>query len=203
MATWSEWCEPMSCSTGRGGKSRVSGGDDALISWFRTRALRPHRLSSASFYPQRIQRRWNSSKRAHRHWRRSKWNAQSGESTHSLRLPSRGRTGTNQMKSWTFAFYVPSVQILFLRHEVYFLSRAPRFSQGYPSGVIFMLVVWSHWQKKNSPDFVVKKKNSPEQVPTHGTWRAVLQWGIWCWGLCLPLNLIFDGRLFFLPKCHE
>ena len=54
------------------------------------------------------------------------------------------------------------------------------------------------------PEIVVKKKNSPEPVPTHGTWRAVLQCEIWSLDFCLPLNMIFDaGLFFFLPKCHE
>ena len=50
--------------------------------------------------------------------------------------------------------------------------------QGYPSGVIFALVLWSHLKKKNSPQTsgdCGQKKNSPKPVPTHGTWRAVLQ----------------------------
>ena len=54
------------------------------------------------------------------------------------------------------------------------------------------------------PEIVVKKKNSPEPVPTHGTWRTVLQCEISSLDVCLPLNMIFDaGLFFFLPKCHK
>ena len=40
------------------------------------------------------------------------------------------------------------------------------------------------------PEIVVKKKNSPEPVPTHGTWRAVLQCEIWSLNFCLSLNMM-------------